>query len=170
VESVSNLRNPKLLALSLLIFSFLSLQFIASFRLLCLPDSIARFLPFVRICDPDLWPFLSYPMYSQPHYLGDRIDRPQIFGVLEDQTEIVVSNRDLGIRITQFINIHQTILQTKNKDEILAIADLYERNTGQRLVELSFGYDPVIFTEEGFVPGEPRKLLTIRLDTLGYTK
>lgn len=170
MESESNFGNTKFYAISLLIISFLTLQFIASFRLLCLPDSIARFVPSVRICDPDLWPFLSYPMYSQPHYLGDRIDRPQIFGLLEDNTGVIVSNRSLGIRITQFINLHQTILDTKDEDQIWAIADLYERNTGQRLVELSFGYDPVIFTEQGFVPGEPRKLLTVRLDTLGISK
>lgn len=170
MKSETNLGNAKLYAISLLILSFLALQVIASFRLSCLPDSIARFVPFLRICDPELWPFLSYPMYSQPHYLGDRIDRPQIFGVLEDNTEVIISNRSLGIRITQFINIHQTILETKDKEQIQAVVALYERNTNQRLVELSLGYDPLIFTEDGFVPGEPRKLLTISIDSLGLSR
>ena len=170
MESETTLGKAKLFTISLLIFSLLALQVIASFRLLCLPDSIARFVPLVRICDPDLWPFLSYPMYSQPHYLGDRIDQPRIYGVLEGNTEVIISQRTLGIRITQFINIHRTILETKDEEQIRAIVELFERNTNQKLVSLTLGYDPVIFTEDGFVPGEPRKLLTIRVDTLGRTK
>jgi hypothetical protein len=168
MEANRNRREMKwILPISALIFSFILLQTLASFRVLCLPAPYARLVPFARVCDPLLWPFLSYPMYDNPHYLGERINRPRMFGVLEDQSEVSISQRELGIRITQFVNIHQAILETGDETQVQAIVDLYEGRTNQRLIALHLEYDPVEFTENGFVQVDRERLLTIWLDPQG---
>src|SRR5262249_18352943 len=58
------------IAPTILIVLSVSLQLAATARLLCPPKSIAS-LAWLRVgCAPRLWPFIDYPMCSDPHVWG----------------------------------------------------------------------------------------------------
>jgi hypothetical protein len=62
---------PRRIAPTILIVISVSLQVMATARLLCPPRSIPS-LAWIRVgCAPRLWPFIDYPMFSDPHAHGD---------------------------------------------------------------------------------------------------
>ena len=75
-----------------LIVLSLSLQGLATSRLLCPPESLASLAPRRIACTPRLWPFTDYPMFSEPHRRGDSL------AWIEAQLEIPGRPRhDLGL-------------------------------------------------------------------------
>lgn len=58
------------LASALILFS-IAFQGLAASRLLCPPRSIEALQQLRLACPPRLWPFLDYPMYSEPHRPGE---------------------------------------------------------------------------------------------------
>ena len=49
----------------------LAVQFAIGTRITCPPARL--YTPPVRVCDPELWPFLTYPLYSAAHYAGEEL-------------------------------------------------------------------------------------------------
>jgi hypothetical protein len=56
-----------LIAVSLL------LQVFATTRVLCPPRSLPALAPLRVACAPRLWPFIDYPMFSEPHARGEEL-------------------------------------------------------------------------------------------------
>jgi hypothetical protein len=51
------------------------------------------------------WPFTDYPMYSWPHYEGERIlAYPVVFAIAEDGEELEITADDAGLNVYQFID------------------------------------------------------------------
>lgn len=73
---------------STVIVAVIGFQTLASFQLT--PGPVGE--------SPFLWPFLDYPMYSIPHYPGDTIRRPQVYGVLGDSAEVRIEPSDLQLQ------------------------------------------------------------------------
>lgn len=65
-------RPPRAAAQVLIVLS-VSLQAIATTRLLCPPRSLPALAPLRIACPPLLWPFIDYPMFSEPHEPGDSL-------------------------------------------------------------------------------------------------
>ena len=95
-------KAPKVWPISLVILAFLALQFNATFNFICRPQLLAYFSKLEDYCVPRLWPFINYPMYSPPHYEGERISRFYIFGILADAGEVDISHRELDIKPADF--------------------------------------------------------------------
>jgi len=145
-------RKPRIL-ISILIIVLLAMQASASFRLFCLPAILRFQLTGFRVCDPSLWPFMSYPMYSMPHYPGERLDRPRIYAILGDRRQVLIRHMDLGLTITRYINLHRDLLEARDDELALLVSSLFEQLTGEGVIAIRLANHPVIFTESGFFPG-----------------
>ena len=136
------------LGASLVIMFFLLFQAIATFRVLCPPESLPA-LSFLRIaCAPDLWPFLDYPMYAGPHQAGETINRFRVVGTLLDSQEVVIAPEDLGMSFWVFQRFVYALGQD-DEQEISRYAGLYESRQGADLVRLRLETRPVVMTQEG---------------------
>lgn len=151
--------------LSLVILSLLGLQAATSFRFFCPPQHLNWIPAPFRICDPDLWPFLSYPMYDNPHYLGEQLNRPRMFGILEDDSRVSVSFKDLGLTVTQFINLYDELKGSKDLQRARLVAELYYEKTDRKLSAIQLANHPTVFTKSGFVPSELRIIRTFAFHT-----
>lgn len=81
---------------SLLIATFLLLQVVAGFKLLCPPESLAA-LGFLRVaCSPALWPFLDYNMYIRAHHAGEELEKIELVAVWADGRRETLSAARLG--------------------------------------------------------------------------
>jgi hypothetical protein len=148
--------------ISLLILIFLVLQVSASLRVLCLPERISHYSS-IRLCDPYLWPFLSYPMFDRPHFPGEQANRARMVGILEDHTEVRISYIELGTRRSQFQNIHKALRISMDTELAQAVAQLYEQNTNRRLLAIKLGFDTHVYTGTGFSPTGYEELATFWL-------
>ena len=157
-----SLKAGLLLPISFLILVFLVLQASASLRVFCLPERIAH-LSSIRLCDPYVWPFLSYPMYDRPRFPGQQVNRPQMVGIMEDLTELPISHLDLGIRRTQFQNIHKSLRESLDKELAQTVARLYEQNANRRLIAIRLSFDTEVFTGTGFLPSGQKDLVILWL-------
>lgn len=109
--------------------------------------------------DPALWPFMSYPMYSYPNYLGDKIKQYSIYGVLENDNEVQILPEDLGINYWIFMYSLKEALRKKNYEEIKNFAQLYEIKNQKDLISLQLRNTPFVLTEKGLV-SEPQEIVT----------
>lgn len=157
------IRRKSRILISILIIVLISLQASASFRLFCLPDILRLQLTGFRVCDPSLWPFMSYPMYSMPHYPGERLDRPRIYAILGDRRQVLIRHTDLGLTITQYINLHRDLLEARDDELARTVSSLFEQLKGGRVVAIQLANHPVFFTASGFFPGSVRSSRTIWL-------
>lgn len=150
---------------SVVILGLLGLQAATSFRFFCPPEQLNWFPLPLRICDPELWPFLSYPMYNQPHYLGEQLNRPRIVGTLEDDSQVLISFKDLGLTVTQFINLYDELKGSKDLQRAQLVAQLYYEKTDRKLNAIQLANHPTVFTKTGFVPSELQIIQTFTFNT-----
>jgi hypothetical protein len=78
------------------------------------------------------WPFIDYPMYSHPHYEGEKISRPVVIAVREDMKEMEIGPDDLGIQYWFFVRF-VLALQRNNDTVIREYARVYEEKQGTKL-------------------------------------
>ena len=136
------------LGVSLAILFFLLFQAIASFRVLCPPESLSSLASLRAACSPALWPFLDYPMYADPHHPGEVINRFQVVGTLQDSKEVVITPEDLGMSFWLFQRFVYALGQGEEM-EISRYAALYESRQGGELVRLRLENRPVVLTRQG---------------------
>lgn len=144
---------------SLIILTFLTLQAVATFRILCPPPALFPSLSPLRIlCAPALYPFLDYPLYAPPHYEGDTIDQRLVFGVSEDLTEAPILPEELGLSFFEFEKEFLLALRDGKGDEVNKYVELYQRKHNKKLIGLRLENHPLVLSREGVKPG-PKQIL-----------
>lgn len=150
--------------ISLFILIILALQAVAGFRVFCPPKSFRNLSSLRILCPPLLWPFLDYPMYSSPHYAGDTISQPLVFGILEDSSEVPILPEDLGLDYWQFMRglVEDGLLRDR-RERIKIYAELYRSRHNKKLTGLRLKNHPFVLSREGAYRVSPRVVKEIRL-------
>lgn len=134
------------LFVSMVIVTVLGFQAVASIRLTVGP--LER--------SPYLWPFIDYPMYSQPRYAGDELPRHSAFGITEHGERVRITpeilDTDYWIYRDAFVF---PFVHTPLRDDLAPGVELFESRRGVGLVEVTLEDHPLILTREGWIEGEP---------------
>lgn len=141
------------LAVSAVILAVLGFQAIAAVGLT--PGPIEK--------SPFLWPFLDYPMYTQPHYEGDAVPRYSVIGVTDDGREVEITPESLGTDFWIFRNAFLFSFRYRGeRHELESGVQLYERRHGVSLREVRLENRPLVVTREGTADGEAVRTGTAR--------
>ncbi|MEA5499170.1 hypothetical protein VB834_16950 [Limnoraphis robusta Tam1] len=143
-----NLENRAKQLISPLILICLILQTGAAVRFFCL-GQIFSFLPAaVNVgCDPLLYPFLSYAMYSSAKYEGETVKKYTLVGKLTDGTEGVFNHKSLGMKDYKFKTYTANI--QKDEQTLSEFIKLYEAKNGKQIQELLLNVDSYKITKDG---------------------
>ncbi len=103
-------------------------------------------------------------MYSVPHYAGDTISQPLVFGILEDSTEVPILPRDLGLDYWQFMRglVEDGLLRDR-RERIKIYAELYRSRHNKELTGLRLKNHPFVLSREGAYRASPRVVKEIKL-------
>lgn len=142
---------------SLVIVIVLAFQAAATFRLLCPPARIN--LPQI-VCEPATWPFVNYNMYSQPYYAGDLLNQYVLYGIVPDETEIIILPHDLGLTIFQFEDFINALLN-QDIQQARIYAKEYETQQRKSLRGMRLENHPVALLESGWREDAARVVMTI---------
>lgn len=143
------------LAVSAVILAVLGFQAVATVGLT--PGPIEK--------SPFLWPFLDYPMYTQPHYEGDAVPRYSVIGVTDDGREVEITPESLGTDFWIYRNAFLFSFKYRSKrHELESGVQLFERRHGVSLLEVKLDNWPIVVTREGTTDGD-----TVRVGTAGRT-
>ena len=149
---------------SFIIVIFLVLQAVAAFRILCLPKSLS-FFSFLRIsCPPALYPFLDYPMYSEPHREGDKIGQFSVVGILEDSTEIPILPEDLGLNFWLFRSVFMEALLQDKRDELRSFIKIYHARHRKQLTGLRLENRRWFISREGLREAPSQVFKSVHFD------
>ncbi len=133
---------------SFFILAVLVAQFATAFKLTCLPKSLSFVPNSLRFaCDPVLYPFLAYPMYSAARYPGDTHEDRELFGVLENGQQVLINEKSLGIGLYEFNSTYLHSLSQGKTDKIQDIVARYIDKKGERLTHLILKTYPILQTE-----------------------
>ncbi|MGL5133891.1 MAG: hypothetical protein ACRC78_15300, partial [Planktothrix sp.] len=110
-------RSRLKILISTLIFGVIFLQFSVAFFGIC-PEKSSSF-SLKSLCprlpkDPAFYPFLNYPMYARARYEGIKVRQHLLFGVLEDGTEIPITDQEL--QISRYLFIEEILPKVVEKD------------------------------------------------------
>lgn len=119
---------------------------------------------------PSFWPFIDYPMYSYPNYLGDDIKQYVIFGILPDSTEVRIQPEDLGINYWIFMYGFKEALRKNDRKDIKNFIELYESRNNKKLIGVRLENHPLILTKEGVSPGKAKVVTDVKLEDLEEKK
>jgi hypothetical protein len=127
-----------------------------------------------------LWPFIDYPMYSQIHREGDRLDvYYPVFAAFEDETEKQLAPNDLGLSLFKYQDVFVSAIfcaatgalpiarrecKPAEGDRVKELLRDYQGRVGQRVVRLRVEDYPLIFTKDGPVKAPARTLQVLDLD------
>ena len=113
------------------------------------------------------WPFVDYPMYAEPHRLGDEMARYVLWGELDDSTVVRIPPEDLGLSFWRFLFGVVEAMQRGDRDRMAVYAQMYLARYGRHLTSLRLENHPWIFVEGGVVEGPVRVVRTLRCDAGG---
>jgi len=129
-----NTKTTKVI-LSLIIFFYLGLQAFAS----------------LGYFSHSLWPFLDYPMYNQPAYLGTLVHRYEVFGTHKDGTTAPVKRQDLGVVYFIFRRDFINAIKESDHEALNKFAEIYHEKKGKKLIRLRLEDSPYELQKDGFV-------------------
>ncbi len=168
IETLSKKEYISLLKVSIstLILGVISLQFSVAFFGFC-PQLISSF-PLKSLCprlpkDPAFYPFLDYPMYAGVKHEGVNVNQYFVFGVLEDGTEIPITEQNLQISRSHFVRKIITRIKEKNLQVIKDYVKIYEKTSQKKLVKLRLENHPLVITRDGVNPGEKKVIVDLSL-------
>jgi hypothetical protein len=118
---------------SLVITLIWSTQFIVSLPLALLAQGIKR-----------SWPIIDYPMYNEPHFVGDKIPRMAVVGVLENAQEIDIGPEDIGGGYWYY-QVFAKAMRRGDEDVIWDMARAYEARHNIRLAALRVENRPLVW-------------------------
>lgn len=126
------------------IVAVLSVQVIAAFGLR--PGPVGK--------APFLWPFLSYPMYDQPHYEGDGIPQYRVIAMTADGHSVEIDAQSLGTSYWIFRNafLFPFVYRGRRRGLEPGVA-LFERRHGVTLVQVRLENRPILLRRNGSVVG-----------------
>lgn len=130
------------------IFICIFLQAGSAVRLFCLGETLS-FLPATLnlACDPTLYPFLSYAMYSSAKYEGETVKKGRFQVKLSDGTEAAFDYKALGLSNYEF-KVYAAKLEKDEKTLSEAIK-IYEMRNNQIIQELFLVVDTYKIKKEG---------------------
>lgn len=147
--------------ISLFIVGVLGFQALATFRVLCPPAMLQRFGLQEIACEPETWPFMNYPMYSEVHEEGAAVPRYQLTGVLADGREVPLTQEDFGLTFFQFQPVLNAVLAEDYGYLESFIADYAARHE-TALVALRLHNAPILVQRDGLEERESE--LVVELD------
>jgi hypothetical protein len=150
-------------SISIVILFFLIFQAIVTFRVVCPPLSIPQLSHLRVLCAPALFPFLDYPMYKEPHYQGEKIHNIQLFGILDDYTEVQINPEDLNMNFWMF-EVFLFAIDQEQHEDIHFYATMYEEMHRKNLIFLRLEDNPYILRDKGLFQGQPEVLKEYSLD------
>lgn len=150
-----NLQQLAVPSISLIILTYLGLQAGVTFGIFC-----------PRFCPPWLWPFLTYPMYRNPHYEGEKFDRYFVFGTLENATEVPILPEDVGTDFWVFEKSFITPLLKDDRQNIKKFVELYQSRHKRKLVSLRLETHPLLISKQGGIASPTQVIKTIQLKAL----
>ncbi len=147
--------------ISLVILFTLGAQYYSSFGV----GFVSRRFPlFEATRSPNLWPFISYPLYTAPHHVGEVLDQYSLFGILEDSSTVKIDADDLGVCIWHLGTFVDSI---RNDDSELTgqMVEWWEKRHSRKLIGLRLENHRLVFAgatvEEG--PRQLPKTVTLPL-------
>ncbi|NET42927.1 hypothetical protein [Okeania sp. SIO2B3] len=133
---------------SLVIVTFLILQALTALRIFCF---------FKMPCDPYLYPFLSYPMYKGAKQPGSLVTQLNVFGILEDLSEVSITNQNLNIRDANlspywFRRFYLPAIRSKKNKVINEFVDIYQKQYNKKLIGIRLEKQSFVISKEGIKP------------------
>jgi dTDP-4-amino-4,6-dideoxygalactose transaminase/glycosyltransferase involved in cell wall biosynthesis len=122
--------------------------------------------PFVKVFDDwkeFLWPFLDYPMFSQPHFEGVQARHYRLIGLLDDGTQASILPSSLGLDVWQFEAGVVRALLRKDRDALGPYVKLYHARQGTSLAGLRLENHPWTISKNGASPAPINVLAEVRL-------
>lgn len=163
------IRSYKKVLISLFILASFILQFFTTFRIYTYLPTVyppAENLELQRFRPPALWPFLTYPMYKDPHYEGSEIITYRVYATFTDSTELEVLSEDLGIGFFKFRNNFVSAIQNRRHGIIQDYASLIQEEHEQRPVSLRLEEHPLILRDGSLEKGLPKTITTIQFTSV----
>jgi hypothetical protein len=145
------------IAVSVVILVTLTLQVLAAFTIT--PGPIER--------SPFSWPFLDYPMYSQPRYRGEPIERRVVVGIRPDSSEVVVTPADLGVTFWQIRDGLDPAIEGGVSARADVYRQIYESRHGRPLIGFRLEDRPIFITDDGLSEGSATVLGTVYFEPEG---
>ena len=154
--------------ISLFIILFTGLQAFTSFRVytyipLVFPP--ASQLNLEKVSSPQLWPFLTYPMYRNAHYEGDEIVEYEAYAIFKDSTEVNVLPKDVNIGFWRFRWDFVPAIRKNNRSRIKDYVSLIKERYKRKPVGLRLEVHPWIVQKKGAVEASPEVLAKVRIAT-----
>ena len=112
---------------------------------------------------PRLWPFVDYPMYSAAFYEHDIIDHYYLFGILKDDTEVLILPEDLGLGFFKFLWRLVPAVKGYDREKLETYIQLYWIRHNKQMIGMRLENHPVAVSKEGLTPAPPQIVKTIWL-------
>lgn len=110
------------------------------------------------------FPIMNYPMFSGPHYDGDRLDDYFVHAVLPDGSEALVTPEDVGMEFWTFrVNVVTEIIEAEDTRPLRPIADIICARHDVGEVTLRASDIGVFISRNGAVQGEPMEVGAVTL-------
>ncbi|VXD11793.1 hypothetical protein [Planktothrix paucivesiculata] len=159
-------RSVTKVSVSMFIISVIFVQFSVAFFGICPKKSSSFSLK--SLCprlpkDPAFYPFLNYPMYARARYEGIKVRQHLLFGVLEDGTEIPITDQEL--QVSRYLFIEEILPKVLEKDLpfLKEYVKIYEQKHQKKLVKLRLENHPLAITREGVNPVEKTVIVDLML-------
>jgi hypothetical protein len=146
-------RRFAILCVSLLIAFIWSAQFIVSFPLYLLAHGIKQ-----------SWPIIDYPMYNEPHFVGDEIPRMMVVGIRDNAQEIDIRPEDIGGGYWHY-QVFARAVTRPDEDVIRDVVRAYESRHNIRLAALRVENRPLLWSSTRVAAGPTQILRTYPLIT-----
>jgi hypothetical protein len=89
------------------------------------------------------WPFLSYPMYNNPHEKGDAVARLSLVGIDASGKETPIRPEDLKLNFWRYLRGPVRAAQKKEARALLTYLEHFEHRAGVRFVSIRLENRPV---------------------------
>lgn len=153
---------------SFFVISVIGLQAFTSFRVytyLPLVFPSASHLNLEKVRSPQLWPFLTYPMYKSANYEGDEIVEYRAYAVFQDSTEVRVLPKDVNMGFWKFREDFVPAIRKNNRGRIQDYAYLIQEKYKRKPISLRLETHPWILRKKGAVEGASEVLTKVRFAT-----
>ena len=137
--------------LSALIALIWSLQFLVSVPLSFRAPGLRR-----------SWPIIDYPMYSLPHFEGDKIQRLAVVGISATGGEVEIQPEDVGGY--WHYRILAEAVERADEDIVRDVVRIYESRHNLRLTALRVEDRPLLWRSGRVVPAPIKVLRDARMD------
>lgn len=113
--------------------------------------------------DPELYPFISYPMHARAHFADEPLERLQLVGVRADSTTLVLSHRSLDLPYWIWRKNLVRGIEDREADAARLLASIVREQKGEHLVAVHLEDHPLMLAPHGFTELEGRVLVSLSL-------